>query len=129
MAADRAPQGDEDPRVRELLRVNAELAAEIRNLALGRAPKPRGTLLGATRRLTALAEERDEAVAGFEAQSAGFEAQSAELKALRAENEELRRRAERQVRELERLRAGPRGLLRRAKAGLLRRRANRAGGA
>ncbi len=122
MAADQAPRGDEDPRVRELLRVNAELAAEIRNLALGRVSTPRSSLLGATRRLTALTEERDEAVAGNEAQSA-------ELEALRAENEELRHRAERQVRELERLRAGPGGLLRRAKAGLLRRRASRGGGA
>jgi hypothetical protein len=122
MAADEAPPDGQDPRVRELPRVNAELAAEIRNLAVGSVSRPRSSLLGATRRLTALTEERDEAVTGLEAQSA-------ELEALRLENEELRHRAERQVRELERLRVGPRGLLRRAKAGLLRRRSNRGAGA
>ncbi|HEY7255339.1 MAG TPA: hypothetical protein VH476_01535 [Solirubrobacterales bacterium] len=109
-------------RLDELERVNAELAAEIRNLTLGRAAAPRTTALGAGRRIQTLTEERDAAVAELEQQSS-------ELRGLRAENEELSHRAERQIRELDRLRAGPLGLLRRAKAGYLRRRPSRDGGA
>lgn len=117
-----AEEGTDRQRVEELERVNAELAAEIRSLALERAPGPRSALLGASRRVATLIEERDAA-------AAALEEQSSELRALRAENEELSHRAERQVRELDLLRAGPLGLLRRAKAGLLRRRATRGDGA
>jgi hypothetical protein len=97
---------DEDRRVEELMRVNAELAAEIRSLALGRADAPRSSLLGATRRVATVSE----ATAALEAQTTGLES-------LREQNEEV----ERQVREIEALRAGPLGLLRRVKARLLRR--------
>jgi hypothetical protein len=118
----RAEDGSDRHRVEELERANAELAAEIRSISLGRAAGPRSGLVGASRRVATLIEERDAAVAGLERQSS-------ELRGLRSENEELRGRAERQVRELERLRAGPLGFLRRAKAGYIRRRASRGGGA
>jgi hypothetical protein len=102
---------EEDRRVQELTRVNAELAAEIRNLALGRAAEPRSLLLGATRRVARETEA-----------TAALEAQTAELESLRRHNEELLDLGEKQVREIEALRAGPLGLLRRTKARLLRRR-------
>ena len=104
-----------DARVEELLRVNAELATEIRNLTLGRADAPRSTLLTAARGIAAAVGERDRRIASLEAES----------KELR----ELRELVERQVLELELLRAGPLGLLRRAQARILRGRANRGGGA
>ncbi len=105
----------EEARVEELLRVNAELAAEIRNLTLARADAPRSTLLTATRGIATAAEERDQALAGLESANA-------ELSGLKKRNEELRELVDEQVLELERLRSGPIGLLRRAKARVLRRR-------
>jgi predicted RNase H-like nuclease (RuvC/YqgF family) len=53
--------------------------------------------------------------------TAALEAQTTELESLREQNEELLALVERQVREIEALRAGPLGLLRRVKARLLRR--------
>lgn len=111
-----------DERVEELLRVNAELAAEIRSMTLGRSAGPRSSLLGASRRLITITEERD-------ATAAELERQNAELVRLSGEVHELRRRIEVQRRELDRLRAGPLGLVRRAKASLLRRGPTRAGDA
>lgn len=52
---------DEERRVGELLRVNAELAAELRSLSLGRRDSPRIGPVPAARRLTELSAERDEA--------------------------------------------------------------------
>jgi hypothetical protein len=106
-------------RVEELLRVNAELAAEIRSLTLGRADAPRSTLLTATRGMAAAVGERDRKIASLESESSE----------LRRRHDELRDLVERQVLELERLRAGPVGLLRRAQARILRSRANRDAGA
>ena len=51
MATDERGEGGGDARVEELLRVNAELAAEIRSMALGRTDVPRSSMLGASRRL------------------------------------------------------------------------------
>lgn len=51
--------GGEDPRVEELLRVNAGLAAEVRNLTLGRADAPRAAAMPTSRRLAMLTDERD----------------------------------------------------------------------
>ncbi|MGB7686200.1 MAG: hypothetical protein WBL45_10525, partial [Solirubrobacterales bacterium] len=55
------PGSDEGRRVEELLRVNAELAAEIRSLSLGRRDLPRFAQLPASRRLARLTSERDAA--------------------------------------------------------------------
>jgi cell division protein FtsB len=107
--------GGERRRVEELERTNAELATEIRNLELGRAARPRPSLLGTSRRLVTLTGERD-------AIAAELEQQNASLVSLSGEIHELRRRIELQADELERLRAGPIGFMRRAKASLLRRR-------
>ena len=120
--ADERSEGGGDARVEELLRVNAELAAEIRSMALGRTDVPRSAMLGASRRLVKIAEERD-------ATEAELAQQNASLVELSEEVHELRRRIEVQNGELERLRAGPLGLFRRAKASLLRSRSTRAGGA
>ncbi|HEY1356036.1 MAG TPA: hypothetical protein VGF09_06945 [Solirubrobacterales bacterium] len=113
---------DDRLRVEELERVNDELAAEIRSLTLGHATGARSSLLGATRRVATIGEERDRAVSRLEDASA-------EIVHLRELNVELHRQVEAQVRELERLRAGPLGILRRAKASYLRGRATRDGGA
>ncbi|HEY3491463.1 MAG TPA: hypothetical protein VGK43_00830, partial [Solirubrobacterales bacterium] len=56
----------EDPRVEELLRVNAELAAEVRNLTLGYSDAPRPAGMPTTRRLGRLIEERDQLQAELE---------------------------------------------------------------
>ena len=122
MAADERGEGGEDARVEELLRVNAELAAEIRSMALGRTDVPRSAMLGASRRLVKITEERD-------ATEAELAQQNASLVELSEEVHELRRRIEVQNGELERLRAGPLGLFRRAKASVLRSRSTRGGAA
>jgi chromosome segregation ATPase len=122
MAADEKSESGRDERVEELLRVNAELAAEIRSMVLGRTDVPRSAMLGASRRLVKITEERD----GAEAELAQ---QNASLVELSEEVHQLRRRIEIQNGELERLRAGPSGIFRRAKASLLRRRSTRGGGA
>lgn len=105
------PEGD--PRVEELLRVNAELAAELRSLSLGRRDVARPGPVPAARRMAALDNERDEALA----RARGAET---ELKALREEREALLRRNGELEREVVRLRSGPWGLLRRLRARLLR---------
>ena len=108
-------EDSERQRVEELERLNAELAAEIRSVTLGRASGPRPSLLGASRHLARVIDERDRTAAELEQQNASLIRLSDEI-------HELRRRVEVQTAEVERLRAGPVGLLRRAKASLLRRR-------
>ena len=129
------PAGDEARRVEELLRVNGELAGEIRNLQAGRIDAPRSTAMPAARRVGRLAEERDALVAERDALLAERDALAAELEAGRAEIDGLRQHGEglgrrvqdqaRQVDELShevnRLRGGAAGFLRRARARLLRR--------
>jgi chromosome segregation ATPase len=115
------PQGDERARVEALLRVNAELSAEIRSLALGRTGAPRSEVAPAARRLSKLIAERDSL-------TAELEQARAELAAARQHNRELRELAADQSRHIEelggevaRLRGGAAGLLRRVRARLLRR--------
>jgi hypothetical protein len=112
MSAD-SPHGRDDPRVEELLRVNALLAAEVRNLSLGRADAPRATAMPTSRRLAAIIDERDSLAAQLEAARAEAEALRSHRDALEADNREL-------AAEVARLRAGTRGLLRRARARILR---------
>ena len=79
MAAEERGGGGGDARVEELLRVNAELAAEIRSMALGRAAAPRTGLLGASRRLITITEERDATAAELERQNASLDELSREI--------------------------------------------------
>jgi hypothetical protein len=120
------PGPGEEALVEELLRVNAELAAELRSVTLGRAEAPRPTLATATRRIATAIKERDRVIAERDQTIDELKAEMAEL--LRR-HDELRDLVERQVLELERLRAGPVGVLRRAQARILRGRANRGDGA
>lgn len=105
---------DDRRRVEELLRVNAQLAAEVRSLARGYTNSPRSGAMTAPRRLAALTEERDalrERLAGAEAElSAGSEHRVA-----------LERHRDDLARQVQLLRAGTRGLLRRALARPFRR--------
>lgn len=117
-----------DEREAELLRINAELAAEIRDLSSQRTSEPRSAAGPSARRVSRLVAERDELAAERERLSAELEAREAELDALRRQSEDigtqLRDRA-RQVdelsREVKRLRGGGVGIARRLRARLLRR--------
>lgn len=102
----------EDLRVEELLRVNAELAAELRNLTLGYADAPRPAGMPTTRRLGRLIEERDQLRQELEATRAELEEVSVHRAGLEAQNQE-------QAREVARLREGFRGLLRLWRARLI----------
>jgi hypothetical protein len=105
----------EDHRVAELLRVNAELAAELRSIGLGRRDSPRTGPVPAARRLAQLNRERDEA-------RAESHTVRAELDAVNRERDELRRLNAELAREVARLRGGLRGFLRRVRARVLLRR-------
>ncbi|HEX7292945.1 MAG TPA: hypothetical protein VF259_00230 [Solirubrobacterales bacterium] len=102
----------EDPRVEELLRVNAELAAEVRDLALGRTDAPRSAAMPTSRRLATLIDERD-------AQRERLRALEAEAEALRSERDHLARREQELNAEVARLRSGFSGMLRRLRGRLL----------
>ncbi|HEU4739167.1 MAG TPA: hypothetical protein VFS54_08820 [Solirubrobacterales bacterium] len=106
-------QRQEDPRVEELLRVNAELAAEVRNLTLGYGDAPRPAGMPTTRRLGRLIEERDQL-------QAELEAARAELEVSVRHREELEQRQAELVAQVAELRMGARGVLRRVRARLLR---------
>jgi hypothetical protein len=122
-------EGEEARRIEELLRVNAELAAEIRSLALGRTGGPRSAGTPSVRRVSRAIAERDDAARGLDAAAERIADLEQNNDELRRRHDELRDLVEGQVRELERLRAGPIGLLRRARSRLLRRGANRGAGA
>jgi len=107
----------EDPRVEELLRVNAELAAEVRNLTLGYADAPRPAGMPTTRRLGRLIEERDRLQAELEQARAELGQVQAHRAGLQAQNQEM-------ALEIARLSAGISGFLRRARGKLV----SRAGG-
>jgi hypothetical protein len=104
-----------DPRVEELLRVNAELAAEIRALTQGRTEAPRSGRVPAARGVARLLSERDELAARLE------EAEAA-LAATRADRDGLERQNQEMAAEIARLSAGLAGFLRRARGRLLSRR-------
>jgi cell division protein FtsB len=105
-------------RVEELLRVNAELAAEVRSLRRGAdvrsAPVPAARRIG---RLLADLETARAEVAGL---SADAESSRVELAASQDELGRLRRQVDELRQEVTRLRSGTPGLLRRARARLLK---------
>lgn len=117
-----------ETRVEELMRVNAELAMEIRNLRTDRIAEPRSAAMPAARRLgrlteelAGLREERDE----LEGHRRGLESQSQELAQhvhdLTHEYGELAAQVNAQAQELALLRGGVAGVVRRVWARLARR--------
>jgi uncharacterized coiled-coil DUF342 family protein len=97
---------DREQGLEELLRVNAELAAEVRSLSLGRRDSPRSGQLPAARELAQLRSERDEA--------------GEELRVVTAERDALQQHRAPLEAEVARLRGGLLGFLRRARARILR---------
>ncbi|HXQ88022.1 MAG TPA: hypothetical protein VN733_00135 [Solirubrobacterales bacterium] len=103
-----------DARVEELLRVNAELAAELRALRQGRADAPRAGRVPAARGVARLRTERDQLAARLEESEAALAATQADRDRLERQNREL-------AAEVARLSSGLAGLLRRARGRLLSR--------
>lgn len=100
--------------VEELLRVNAELAAEIRALTQGRTEGPRSGQVPAARGIARLLSERD-------ALAARLEETEAELATTRTHREGLEAQNREMAAEIARLSSGLSGFLRRARGRLLNR--------
>lgn len=111
MSEDEAKEVERE-RVEELLRVNAELAAEIRSLTAKRSESPRSAQVPAARGVARLVDERDSFAARFEVAEAELEATRADRNGLERQNREM-------AAEIARLSAGLTGLLRRARGRLL----------
>lgn len=123
-----AERNDENPLVEELLRVNAELAAELRSLLAGRAPGPRQGRVPAAREIARLRSEHDALVSQLEEAQAALaasrdadEAAQVALEEVQAHREGLESQNQAMAAEITRLRTGPRGLMRRARRRLLER--------
>lgn len=95
-----------DQRVEELLRVNARLAAEVRDLTLGKTEAPRPAAMPTARLLGRLSSERDGLLAELESTRAQLADVSGHREGLERQNQELEA-------EIERLRSGLTGLVRR----------------
>jgi hypothetical protein len=104
------PDHVEDPRIAELLRVNAELAAEVRSLSLGRRSAPRVGAVPVSRHLVSL-----------DATRARLEAAEVELAEMQTQRDALLAHKAAQEREIALLRGGASGLFRRLQARLRRR--------
>jgi predicted nucleic acid-binding Zn-ribbon protein len=104
---------EEERRVAELMRINRELANEVRDLRKGRTAEPRPSQLPAARHVAKLRGERDSL-------AEQLDATRAELHEVREERDRLAHRASALEREVVRLRSGIAGLLKRARARLLR---------
>lgn len=100
--------------VEELLRVNAELAAEIRALTQERTENPRSGQVPAARQVARLLTERD-------ALAAQLEEVEAALAATRADRDGLERQNREFAAAIARLSAGLPGVLRRVRGRLLNR--------
>jgi len=115
---------EESARVEELLRVNAELAAELRALAGGRTDGPRRGRVPAARGIARLHAEREALATQLaETQTALEHLQGVQvaLDVVSAERERLGRENKELADEVVRLRSGWRGALRRLRARLLAR--------
>jgi len=118
--------GAEEPpedrrRFEELLRVNAELSAEIRLLA---SESPGALQVGqatAARRLAKLLAERDSLVAERDSLVAELDSTRAELSHVRADRAGLERQSQELAAEVARLSGGVAGFLRRLRGRLLSR--------
>jgi chromosome segregation ATPase len=108
-------------RIRELLQLNSELAAEIRSLKARRSDAPATGQLPAARRLARLVIERDTRAAEAESTKVELSRLSAELDHVRADRDGLERQNRELAAEVARLSAGLAGLLRRARGRLLAR--------
>jgi predicted nuclease with TOPRIM domain len=107
---------DESAQVEELLRVNAELAAELRALVGGRAEAPRRGRVPAARGIARLHAEREALTTQLAETQTALEhlhGVQAALDEVSAERERLSRENEELANEVVRLRAGWRGILRR----------------
>jgi chromosome segregation ATPase len=120
--------GGESPQVDELLRVNAELAAELRALRAGRIGAPRQGRVPAARGIARLWGERkaletqlEETQAALQASQARQEETQAALDHVQAHREGLERQNQEMAAEIVRLRTGMRGAMRRARGRLLER--------
>ncbi len=100
--------------IEELLRINAELAAEIRALSQGRAEAPRSGQVPAARGIARLRGERDSLAVRLE------ETETA-LQAARADRDGLERQNREMAAEIARLSSGFSGFLRRVRGRLLHR--------
>lgn len=116
-------------REEELLRLNAELAAEIRRLGEGEIRAPRSGQGPSARRLSRLTEEhetllaaRDDLLAARDRLQEQLEAESQRRGELERSLGEAEREKAELAHEVQRLRSGVTGLARRAWARLLRRR-------
>jgi chromosome segregation ATPase len=116
---DETLSADGQQRIEELLRINEELAAEIRSLQAGRTIAARSAAMPAARRVGSLREERDSL-------KAELEASRTELERVEEHNQELGRQIHEQSNEIGRLsqevgqlRSGVVGLMRRVRARLL----------
>jgi chromosome segregation ATPase len=123
-----AASGGEAPRVEELLRVNAELAAELRALRAGQIEAPRQGRVPAARGIARMRGERkaledrlEETQAALEASRAGQEATQASLEDVQGHRERLERQNQEMAAEIVRLRTGMRGLMRKARARMFER--------
>lgn len=104
---------ERDERVEELLRVNSELAAEVRNLSAGRADGPRPAGMLTSRRLARLIGERDELLVELYSVQTELEAAEEHRAGLERQNQEL-------AAEIARLSTGLPGMLRRVRGRLSR---------
>lgn len=102
---------ERDERVEELLRVNARLAAEVRNLTAGRADAPRPAGMLTSRRLGRLIGERDELLVELYSVQTELEEAEGHRAGLERQNQEL-------AAEIVRLSTGLPGLLRRLRGRL-----------
>jgi predicted nuclease with TOPRIM domain len=115
---------DESARVEELLRVNAELAAELRALAGARVEAPRRGRVPAARGIARLHSEREALRSQLEETQAALEhlqGVQVALDVVSAERQRLGRENEKLATEVARLRRGWRGTVRRLRGRLLNR--------
>lgn len=115
-------KSDSRRQIEVLERVNAELAAEIRSLAAGRAERPRSAAVPAARWLAGLVGERDSLTSKLQAAKGRVAELEHSETALRNQTREQQLQIERLSAEVTSLRSGVGGVLRRVRARLLRRR-------